>query len=156
MKMLQHILSIILLLVVTTCFADEAPYLVVFSVSSESGHVTYADRTNSVTRTELSGLFARVSSIDKSARLAIIVPLNITFDVIADLLTEMKSLGLEQVDLIYGEKLQYGNSDFDGVIHIDFNESIFLTEKDKRIDSTNNAQQGGPGYPPQGVGSPDP
>ena len=142
----------------STCFADEAPYLAIFSVSSESGHATYALDTNSITRSELSRLLARASSIDKTAKLAIITPSNITFDVIADLLTEMKAFGLERVDLIYGGQLgKYGISDLKGVIRVNLDKSGFLSESDRPIQATsNNAQQGGPGYPPQGVGSPDP
>jgi len=147
-----------LLLAQSLTHALEAPFILTISIRPGSNGVVYLCGDKPSTRQEVSAALARLASIDKNAKVAVRPSADTSFQVVADVLREIKSHGLTSGAIIYeGPDLNRTNATALAILPIAF--SNFFADSYSNASIMNdikNAQPAGPGYPPQGVGSPDP
>ena len=146
------------LLAQSLSYALEAPVILTIYIRTESDGVVYLCNKELTSRQGVSDALARLSAIDTGAKVAVSPSADTSIQVIADVLTEIKSHGLTSGAIIYeGPDLNRTNVTALAILPIAFSNFFADAYSNAPImNDTNKAQQGGPGYPPQGVGSPDP
>lgn len=147
-----------LLLDQSLSYALEAPFILTISISTESNGVVYLCNKEASSRQGVSDALARLASIDKNAKVAVRPSADTSFQVVADVLREIKSHGLTSGAIIYeGPDLNRTNATALAILPIAFSNFFADSYSNAPImNDTNNAQPAGPGYPSQNAGSPDP
>ena len=123
--------------------ASGPPLMFKLRIDVESNRVVYIFGDTPITRQKLSEKLTRLSEVDKSARFAITPAPEVTHQTITDILDEASALRLTGAMLFIGSS----NDTFKII--------SYSQQKPEKIQN-DKAQQAGAGYPPQGVGSPDP
>ena len=135
---------------------------IMVSVRLDDGVPQYSIREMALTREELTDFFMR--DAHNNAIIVLSLSPEVTTANIFDLIKNIKTAGYETVYIGYSEIAPSDALPTRNItVQIDLNNTSIDEEEARRIKQLNfesemkqKAQQAGPGYPPQGVGSPDP
>ena len=129
--------------------------IVRIGLKMESGAPVYEINGVPCPREQVTTALTRISEIDKTSRIALDLTPSVTANIMMDIIKEMRALGLTGIVVVYQEILPLDIiPTYTLAVPIDLTNSSI--HHHPSLSDENEAQQGGPGYPPQGVGSPDP
>ena len=135
---------------------------IMVSVRLDDGVPLYSIREMALTREELTDFFMR--DAHNNAIIVLALSPEVTTSLIFNLIKDIKKAGYESLYIAYSEIAPLDALPTRNItVQIDLNNTSINEEESRRIkqlefenELKQNAQQAGPGYPPQGVGSPDP
>ena len=147
-----------LLAIISTSFAHG----IMVSVRLDNGVPQYSIRDMSLTREGLTDFFMR--DAHNNAIIGLALSSEVTTSIIFDLITDIKKAGYETVYIGHSEIAPLDALPTRNItVQIDLNNTSIDEESARRIkrqefenELKQKAQQAGPAYPPQGVGSADP
>ena len=132
------------------------------AIGMKDGSPQYAIQDTPLTRDRLSAFFTR--DVQNNAFILLALSPDVTTSIIFDLIKDIKKAGYESVYIGYSEFAPLDGLPTRSItVQIDLINTSIYEEEARRKEQIiienrmkQKAQQAGPGYPPQGVGSPDP